>query len=174
MKAVLALFKEQASIETTLEHLREGGYGKNHTAVLSREEAAEVDELVTEDAEGTSAKAALMGAGIGGAIGLAGGLAVGIAPIPGLNMIVWTALLGTVSSAVLGGYFGALLGERAAEGDEMDYKEELMNGNYLLVAHVSDDDEQLVRELVQGCGGYHVDVHEVDEEELVQLSNKGM
>ena len=174
MKAVLALFKEQASVETTLEHLRDGGYGRNHTAVISRNEVAEVEELVEEDAEGTSAQAAAMGAGIGGAMGLAAGIAVGVAPIPGLNMVVWTALLGTASSAVIGGYFGALLGERAAEGDEMDYKEELMNDNYLLVAHVSEDDEQLVRELVQRCGGYHVDVHDVDEEELVQLSNQGM
>ena len=174
MKAVLALFKEQESVEAALNHLRDGGYGNDHTAVISRNEAAEIDDLVVEDAEGTSAKAAVMGAGIGGALGLAGGLAVGVAPIPGLNMIVWTALLGTVSSAVIGGYFGALLGERAAEGDEMDYRTELMDGSYLLVAHISEEDEQLTRELVQRCGGYHVDVHEVDEAELAQLSNKGI
>ncbi len=171
MKAVLALFKEQASVETALQHLRDGGYGKSHTAVISHDEVAKIDELVAEDPEGTSAKAAAMGAGIGGAMGLAAGIAVGVAPIPGLNMVVWTALLGTASSAVIGGYFGALLGERAAEGDEFDYKDEVLEGSHLLVAHVSDADEKVVRELMERCGGYHIDVHNVDEEELVQISS---
>lgn len=168
MKAVIGLFRNVDHVKSAMDDLRQGGYGADRLAMITPQNANEINELIEEHGEETTGKGAALGAGMGGALGMAASLAV--APIPGFNFVVWTVALGTVSSAVLGGYFGALLSSRASQRPEFSYREGLADGESLLIAQVNAADSELAEEIMRRAGGEDIYSYDIDADEFNKLS----
>lgn len=102
----------------------------------------------------------------GGLLGaIIGGLTlVGSVVIPGAGLLVAGPLVGALTGGAIGtaagGLVGALVGAGIPEEEAVFYERSLKEqGNVLVVAHVSRDQEQEVRDIFQRCGARSIKVN---------------
>lgn len=167
MKVVIGLFETHEEVKRVVAELQEAGFDKHSLALLTATMVDEIDDLLKDGLEETTAEGALLGSAIGSVLGLLGGVAV--LPIPGFGPALVSGMLATASGGVMGGFFGSLFGSRTAVEEEYDFKEELADGGVLVIVQIDETNEEKAQQIMRQSQGELVDTYEVEEEELDTL-----
>ncbi len=132
-----------------------------------------------------------MGAAVGGAMGAAGGATLGLAvatlAIPGVGPVLAFGVVGAALLGVVGAAAGAAVGdqieEELGEGvpheDLFVYEDALRHGHSVVIAHVTDDQEDGAREIIENAGAEDIETlrenwwNEVREEERAHYHKDG-
>lgn len=164
LQAVVSSYPEKEQMETAVSRLHAAGFERNEIVVLTTDKVEEVSDILTGEAEETTAKAALMGTTLGGLGGLLTGIAV--IPIPGLGPVVAGTIMSTASGSVMGGFLGAIFGSRAASQPQYDFKEELAQGRAVLLALAEDEAQvETAVEIARDLSANLIDQYSLDESE---------
>ncbi len=160
-KTITAVFNTRMESETALSKLEHAGFTEKEITVLVTEETRGKHFGIKENTkadEGVSTGAAL--GGLAGAIALGIGSA-GTLLIPGLNLIVSGALVGSLvglgAGAATGGLIGGLVGLGIPEHEAKLYEAAVRKGAILVAVESRDDDTtDRIKAIFRGANGKNV------------------
>ena len=142
-KTITAIFDTRGASDFALRNLDNAGFTKNQVTMLVSEETR--GKHFGIDKGSNLEKGAATGAALGGLVGtLYLALAsAGTLIVPGLNLVVSGALIGSLAGlgagAVSGGLIGALIGMGIPEYEAKLYEEKVRKGAILIAVEAIDD-----------------------------------
>ena len=167
LNATVGVYESHDMAVKAVHELNKGGFPMNKVSIIGKE----LEKV--EDAKGyyTWKDPAKAGAGIGAFWGSIFGLLVGVGfiVVPGvggifvagsLAAVVLGGLEGAAVGSVSGGLFGALLGLGIGKDKVLKYQQNLEAGQYLVIAHGTQDDVRKARDMLEGTDAKEVDIHE--------------
>lgn len=154
-KTITALFNTRDEVEKALSKLDNAGFTKDQVSMLVSEEGRGKHFAIVEGRK--TGAGATTGAAIGG---LMGALYLSLASagtllVPGLNLVVTGALIGSLvgfgAGAATGGLIGALVGLGIPEHEAKLYDEKIRGNAILLAVEAADDtDAERVKTILEG------------------------
>lgn len=143
-KTITAIFDTREKAEAALRKLEDAGFGEKELTLLVTEETrGKYFNTVKETQADTGAAAGAAIGGVTGALILGLGSA-GTLLVPGLNLIVSGALVGSLmglgAGAAAGGLIGMLVGLGIPETEAKLYDEAVRKGGILLTVQAQDED----------------------------------
>lgn len=163
-KAVFAIFKNRANLESSVDMLKVAGFNNSDISVLlsdKKETQNFAHENSTKAPEGTAAGAAgglVLGGTLGWLVG-AGALAIpGIGPFVAAGPIM-AAIAGAGIGGTVGGITGALIGLGIPEYEAKRYEAFVRDGGMLISVH-ADDSRRVDRakEIFKACEASDISV----------------
>jgi hypothetical protein len=153
-KHVAALFDSRDAAEKAVDELRQLGLGSDRMGLAVREESSRAFE---RDAEGEALRGTGTGVGVGAVLGFLAGMSVAaIALLPGgivgIGGILAAGAGTGVGGAMLGGYLGEAMSDRAFSEREELLETQLEPGQ-VLVAVCSHGHRSMVQEVMERHGG---------------------
>jgi uncharacterized membrane protein len=159
-KTVTGVFNTRGEAETAIAKLEQAGFNRDEVMLLVSEETRGKHFGLIESNK--SEEGATAGAAVGGLVGaLYMALAsAGTLFVPGLNLVVSGALIGSLAGlgagAVTGGLVGALVGMGIPEHEAKVYEDKLRGGAILLAVDASDERADQVEEILKGANAQSV------------------
>ncbi|QWZ08652.1 hypothetical protein KRR39_01960 [Nocardioides panacis] len=162
-RAVIAVFPDMDSAERAVRKLAETGFPVEKISIVGTgiESETRINGFVTVgDVAGPSAAT---GAWVGGLLGVLSGVA--FLAVPGFGPLVVLGPLaagavGAAEGALLGGTVGAVLGHFVTKRHLPKYEELVRTGNFLLVAHGTEEEVSLAQRILTGEGSTDVQRHD--------------
>ncbi|QIF02864.1 hypothetical protein [Roseimicrobium sp. ORNL1] len=146
-KSVFCIATTQGQAEKIVRNLQANGFADSEISVLLPETSGthDIGHIKASKAPEGAVTGATTGGVAGGVLGLLAG--IGALAIPGLGPFIaagpiMAALSGAAVGASAGGLVGGLIGLGIPEIEAKKYEEKLKKGNYLISAHVNDNDQE--------------------------------
>lgn len=170
MEIATGVFESRADAERAVDQLRKLGVPPERIGFITRQTNAEqvsASVPVTDTEEPGMGRA--MGAAVGGAMGAAGGATLGLAvatlALPGIGPVIAFGVAGAALLGIAGAAAGSAVGnqveEELGEGvpheDLFIYEDALRNGRSVVIAHVTDDEEDRAEEILKDAGAEDID-----------------
>ena len=162
-RAVIAVFPDMDSAERAVRKLAESGFPVEKISIVGTgiESETRINGFVTVgDVAGPSAAT---GAWVGGLLGVLSGAA--FLAVPGLGPLVVlgplaAGVVAAAEGALLGGTVGAVLGHFVAKKHLPKYEELVRTGNFLLVAHGTEEEVSRAQRILTDEGSTDVQRHD--------------
>ena len=149
-KTITATFKTVDSARAALMQLDAAGFTSRDISIVSTDSS--VGKSFNIETNSKTAEGIATGAGVGGLIGAiaAGLVATGSVVIPGVNLVVFGALVaaaaGAGTGALAGGLVGALVGAGIPEYEAKRYEDEIKNGATLIAVEAETSERAKIAE----------------------------
>ncbi|HEU4766619.1 MAG TPA: hypothetical protein VFS77_04570 [Pyrinomonadaceae bacterium] len=170
MEIVTGVFESRADAEKAVDQLRQLGVPEERIGFLTR--GTNADQVtagvpITDTEEPGMGRA--MGAAVGGAMGAAGGATLGLAvatlALPGIGPVIAFGMVGAALLGVVGAAAGSAVGDQVEEElgegipheDLFIYEDALRNGRSIVIAHVTDDQEDRAQDIIDDAGAQDIE-----------------
>lgn len=170
MEIVSGVFESRTDAEKAVDQLRTLGVPVERIGLITR--GANTDQVrtgvpVTDTEEPGMGRA--MGATVGGAVGAAGGATLGLAvatlAVPGIGPVLAFGMVGAALMGIVGAAAGSAVGDQVEEElgegipheDVYLYEDALRHGRSIVIAHVTDDQEDRAQEIIKDAGAEDID-----------------
>jgi len=160
-KTITALFDTRNESDSAIRRLEQAGFTKDQVAILVSEETRGKHFGISEGTN--SEKGAATGAALGGLVGVIymALMSAGTLLVPGLNLVMTGALVGSLAGlgagAVTGGVIGALVGVGIPEHEAKLYESAVHKGAILIAVDAGDDHEAArVQEILKGSNAQNI------------------
>lgn len=170
MEIATGVFRSRTDAEKAVNELRGLGVPEERIGLITpgtKTDQVRAGVPITDSEDSGMGRA--MGAAVGGAVGAAGGATLGLAvatlAVPGIGPVlafgvVGAALLGLVGAAAgaaVGDQIEEELGEGVPHEDVFVYEDALRHGRSIVIVHVTDDQEDRAREIIENAGAEDID-----------------
>lgn len=158
---VSATFKTEAAARDALLSIEMAGFTEKQISVVATDSS--IGKSFNIEKDNKSAEGGAIGGTVGGIIGaVAAGLtATGTVLIPGVNLVVYGALIAAAAGAgvgaAAGGLVGALIGLGIPEYEAKRYEDEIKNGAVLVVVEADNSERARdVKEIFESLDAHNI------------------
>jgi hypothetical protein len=163
-RAVIGVFADIDSAQAAVERLIAAGFPADRLSIVGKDLQSEtrINGFVTTGE--IAGSAAATGGWVGGLVGLLAGMALLFVPAAGPLVVLGPlagAAVGAAQGALVGGGIGAVLGHFVAEQHIPKYEQLVRAGNYLLVAHGTEQDVARAEQILNDSAATDVERHDI-------------